>query len=190
MRKDSGPGAPRVRHQSGLSINGNHTLRDGPKRRDLLRVSGDSLLKTTTGPLALRSRLLRSEASRRVLAASRRAPAGENRQSQSVPDRFPNHSRRGRQPNATRLSCSCVAGVCAERHRTSREVDLDVLQLRVLGEYRSTALCRTTCHQRTAVTRWWRSSPPTGGSAWDAPADRVTPLASGVRGRAGWLVGP
>jgi len=76
-----------------LSINGNHTLRDGPKtlrhgaprllRRDLLRVSGNYLWKTTMEPLVLRSRLLRSEASRRVLAASRRAPAGENRQSPS-----------------------------------------------------------------------------------------------------------
>jgi hypothetical protein len=51
------------------SINGNHALRDGPKRRDLLRVNGNYLLETTE-PLALRSRLL--------LAASRRAPAGEN----------------------------------------------------------------------------------------------------------------
>jgi hypothetical protein len=55
----------------GMSVNGTHTLRDGPRRRDLLRVNGHCLLKTITHPLALRSRLL--------LAASRRAPAGENR---------------------------------------------------------------------------------------------------------------
>jgi hypothetical protein len=59
----------------GLSINGSHALRDGPKRRDLLRVSGKWFLKTAIEPLALRSRLF--------LAASRRAPAGENRQSPS-----------------------------------------------------------------------------------------------------------
>jgi hypothetical protein len=54
-------------------MNGNYTLRDGPKRRDLLRVNGNCLLKTITEPLALRSGLL--------LAASRRAPAGEDRES-------------------------------------------------------------------------------------------------------------
>ena len=75
------PGGGFLPHLLGLSINGNDTLRDGPKKRDLLRVSGNGLLNTTTEPLALRSRLLRSEASRRVLAASRRAPVGEDRQS-------------------------------------------------------------------------------------------------------------
>ncbi len=65
--------SPNLSSLQRVSINGNHTLRDGPKRRDLLRVSGNHLSKTTTEPLALRSRL--------SLAASRRAPAGENRQS-------------------------------------------------------------------------------------------------------------
>jgi MinD superfamily P-loop ATPase len=61
-----------------LSIDGNHTLRDGPRRRDLLRVNGNCLSKTIAQPLALRSRL--------PLAASRRAPAGENRQSRLLDD--------------------------------------------------------------------------------------------------------
>jgi hypothetical protein len=37
-----------------LTTDGNHTLRDGPKRRDLLRVSGNHLSRATTEPLALR----------------------------------------------------------------------------------------------------------------------------------------
>ena len=155
-------------------------LRDAARRRRLLRASGSVVVFKRQFPLTLRRSLLLGP-SRRV-----RFPFIDS------PSRYLTGSPiiAGRQPNATRLSCSCVAGVCAERHRTSREVDVDVLQLRVLGEYRSTALCRSTCHQPTAVTGWWRSSPPAGGSTWDAPADRVTPLASGVRGRAGWLVGP
>jgi len=68
-----------------VSIKGDHTLRDSPRtlrhgakrarllRRDLLRVNGNCLLESIIQPLALRSRLL--------LAASRRAPAGEDRQS-------------------------------------------------------------------------------------------------------------
>ena len=45
-------------HLLGLSTSGNHTLRDGPKNGDPLRVSGNGLSNTTTEPLALRSRPL------------------------------------------------------------------------------------------------------------------------------------
>jgi hypothetical protein len=78
-RRSIGPLNPLLAR--GLSINANLTLRDGPKtlrqgaprllRRDLLRVNGNFLLKTITEPLALRSRLLRSEASRRTGGVSK-----------------------------------------------------------------------------------------------------------------------
>ncbi len=57
-------------------------LRDGPKRRGLLRANGKRPLKSITLPFALRSRLLSSEAYRRVLAASRRASPRIGGQSQ------------------------------------------------------------------------------------------------------------
>ncbi len=59
-----------LRTRAPEAVDGRRTLRDGPNEGDLLRVNGHFHSETGHQPLALRSRLL--------LAASRRAPAGEN----------------------------------------------------------------------------------------------------------------
>jgi release factor glutamine methyltransferase len=57
----------------GPSIDCEQALRDGPRRRGLLRANGKGLLKSSNEPITL--------SSRRLSAAYRRVPVGESRQS-------------------------------------------------------------------------------------------------------------